>query len=236
LPWKEFKKRTPEEKKIGEFLKYNFGVKPKDFFFYKMAFLHKSVASDLGKESNERLEFLGDSILDAIVAGHLFNIYPNGNEGDLTRMKSKIVSRDNLSQLGQRLNLKPLIQYNAGQINTDTLCGNAFEAIIGALYLDQGYKKAQQIIIEKVLAKHIDFEAVKNEQMDYKSQLIIWSQKQKKKIEFKVVEEIDYGFKNEYKINLLIDKSLIAQGIGSSKKRAEQNASEKAWKTMFGDK
>ena len=238
LLWKSFKKSTPEDQEITLFLKKHFGIRPGNMYFYRKAFLHKSASIEIKegvKESNERLEFLGDAVLDAAIASHLFKNYPYDDEGDLTRMKSKIVSRAHLNQLGRKLDIEPLLKYNAGQINFDTLCGNAFEAIIGAIYLDHGYKKTKQIIIEKILNQHVDFDIVKNEQNDYKGQLIIWSQKEKKKIDFKVLEEKDYGYKNEYRVSLLINKEFISEGEGTSKKRAEQDASEKGWKKMFGE-
>lgn len=201
-------------------------------YLYQLAFRHKSVAKELHngiRISNERLEYLGDAILGAVVADLLFKKFPFQDEGFLTEMRSKIVSRVQLSKLARKLGLNTLIiSNNETKAQGKSINGDAFEAFIGAMYLDKGYIFSKKIIINRIINIHLDLDELVNHTINYKSKLIEWGQKEKKDIDFKVVEEIGEGFKKQYVVSLFIDGKPIESGRDYSIKGAEQMASEKA--------
>jgi ribonuclease-3 len=179
---------------------------------------------------NERLEFLGDAILDAVIAEYLYRIYPEQDEGFLTQLRSKIVKRKQLNKLAQKLGMSILIKSNTsmnqGQKN---ILGNAFEALIGAVYLDKGYLKTKKFIIDRILARYLDLEKLSQKESDYKSRLIEWAQKNKKEISFVSKEEINVGSRKMiFMSNVLIMDQSYGTGAGYSKKEAEQKAAEQA--------
>ena len=213
---------------IRQFIIVKFGVKPKTFKYYEEALRHKSIARDLDLPDNERLEFLGDAILDSIVAEDLFLRYQDIDEGKLTQMKSRMVSRDTLGQLGVKIGLVDLIKFVDGKyVRKATICGNALEAVIGAIYLDLGFSKTCTAI-QKIYAEHLNIEVIMNKNHDYKSQVLVWSQRSKQEIQFKLVKEEDLGFEKNYSFHILAGDQVIGEGEGSSKKKAEQNASKDA--------
>ena len=198
-----------------------------------MAFRHKSVAKELSngvRVSNERLEYLGDAILGAVVADLLFKKFPYKDEGFLTEMRSKIVSRSQLNNLSKKLGLTKLI--NSAN-DTKTVCksmnGDAFEAFIGALYLDKGYQFTRKIIINRIINIHLDLDELETQIVNYKSKLVEWGQKEKKSVDFKVVEEIGEGFKKQFLVRIFVEGEVIESGQDFSIKGAEQIASEKAF-------
>ena len=172
------KKKSKEELNLNRFIVKSFGYHPKDIQLFKRALTHKSIAHNSGQLSNERLEFLGDAILDAVIAEMLFQKYPNEDEGYLTKIKSKIVSRRTLSMIGEAMNIRALLLYNKGRsMKLETIEGNAFEALIGALYLDGGYATVKASINNHILLKYADLNQILQEEIDFKSKLFIWSQK-----------------------------------------------------------
>lgn len=209
------------------------GMLPLNSKLYRIAFTHKSSRlrlKDGTMVDNERLEFLGDAILDAVIAEYLYRIYPEQDEGFLTQLRSKIVKRKQLNKLAQKLGMSILIKSNTsmnqGQKN---ILGNAFEALIGAVYLDKGYLKTKKFIIDRILARYLDLEKLSQKESDYKSRLIEWAQKNKKEISFVSKEEINVGSRKMiFMSNVLIMDQSYGTGAGYSKKEAEQKAAEQA--------
>ena len=201
-----------------------------------MAFRHKSVAKELSngiKISNERLEYLGDAVLGAVVADLLFKKFPFKDEGFLTEMRSKIVSRSQLNNLSHKLGLDKLIHSSNDSKNIcKSMNGDAFEAFIGALYLDRGYLFARKIIINRIINVHLDLDELETQIVNYKSKLVEWGQKEKKSVDFKVVEEIGDGFKKQFMVKLFIEGEVVESGQDFSIKGAEQIASEKAFSKL----
>jgi ribonuclease-3 len=196
--------------------------------YFVKAVNHKSILSESKFESsNERLEFLGDAILDAVVAEHLFIKFPDENEGFLTKLKSKIVNRKTLSEIGKKMEIREVLNYNQSRaINLATIEGNALEAIIGAIYLDGGFDKAKQSLNNYVFRKNLDFNKLLTEEIDFKSKLFIWCQKKKLVIEFFVVSEINLNGIWHYEVKVAINNNEFGLGKGLSKKAAEQLAAK----------
>lgn len=155
-----------------------FGYRPNDLSLFRKALSHHSIVHNDDQNSNERLEFLGDAILDAVVAELLYQKYPGNDEGYLTKLKSKVVNRKSLSEIGERMQIRTLLQYNASRnLNLSSIEGNAFEAIIGAIFLDGGFDKAKKSLQNHVFRKFVDLNKLLEEEVDFKSKLIIWCQK-----------------------------------------------------------
>ena len=211
------------------FIRQNFGFKPKKIELYRQAFVHKSVAKKNTKGlklSNERLEFLGDSVISAIVSEYLFEKFPDKDEGYLTQMRSKIVSRKSLNSLGEKIGLEPLVKYLKGNFPYKSLLGNVFEALFGAIYLDKGYKKAKEVFIECILERYIDLENLETNNIDYKSQLLIYCQKNKLSLEFKTIKEESAKGSIQFTMGAFINGELKGQSTDLSKRSAEQAAAE----------
>ncbi|MAX81886.1 MAG: ribonuclease III [Crocinitomicaceae bacterium] len=247
LPWfsKNLKSNTFFQRIFGSFskekltpfqfhLKELLGYTPNDWEIYERALRHKSLFSKKG-ENNERLEFLGDSILDSIVAEYLFDTYPKRSEGFLTKMRSKIVSRKTLNELATRMELRELVQA-APEIKGDrtSLYGNALEALVGAIYRDQGYERTKEYVLKHILEKHLDLESLQTIESDYKSRLLEWGQKERIEVSFSI-EELPQTTKGEYRFKaaLTVGELHTASAIGTSKKRAEQQAAQIIWQEMF---
>ena len=230
IRWFSFRsdsKSKNELKLIRYFLK-KFGYRPKNIQFFKTALTHKSI-SNISKEleSNERLEFLGDTILDAVIADFLYHKFPDEDEGYLTKVKAKIVSRKNLSKIAQDMHLHEMLIFQKGRgINVETLEGNAFEAIIGAIYLDDGYLAAKKSIFNSVLRNYVDLPTLLENEIDFKSQLYIWAQKNRLTIEFELLKEEIVDGKWNYEVEIFNNANPYGRGKGSTKKIAEQAASK----------
>jgi ribonuclease-3 len=196
---------------------------------------HSSAATKIKpglKNSNERLEFLGDAILDSIVAHYLYNKYPTIAEGELTKMKSKVVRRENLNMIGYTLHVDEMLVLNLGrQEMHDSIVGNALEALIGAIYLDKGYNITRDIVLR--LLKQHGLDSKVHDDVDYKSKLHEWAQKYKRVISFKVVSHRNEGGASHYEIVLSIDDKEYGRGEGGSKKIAEQKAAKQANDALF---
>lgn len=221
-----FQKRTKEELEIIQFIFLRFGYKPKALIYFQRALTHKSVSTP-DVETNERLEFLGDAILDSVVAEFLYMKFPTEDEGYLTKIKSKIVNRRTLGDIGHEMELYKVMNYNNSRsIKLETIEGNAFEALIGAIYLDGGYAKAQRSIEDHIFRKYINLNQLLEEELDFKSKLFIWCQKNKLDIQFEVVSEQNFGHEWKYVVEVTINEKAYGRGTGSSKKKAEQVASK----------
>src|SRR5690554_3317571 len=183
--------------------------------------------------SNERLEFLGDTVLDVVIADYLYHKFPEEDEGYLTKVKSKIVSRKTLTTIAQSMRISDHIVYQTGRsIRLATLEGNAFEALIGAIYLDSGYEAAKKSIFHSVLRLHLDLPMLLEKEIDFKSKLYIWAQKNKLDIEFKLIKEEFNDGKWNYEIEVYINSNPYGRGRGESKKTAEQVASRETLQLM----
>jgi ribonuclease III len=182
------------------------------------------------KNSNERLEYLGDAVLSSVVADYLFRKYPLKDEGFLTEMRSKLVSRPHLNKLSQKLGLDKLIHsdQDSGSLYK-SINGDAFEALIGAIYLDKGYKFVTKVIINRIIKCHVDIDTLEKTEQNYKSVLLELAQKEKKPVDFKVVDQSGKGFHKQYAVEVSYDRRIIAKGYGFSIKQAEQNGAENAY-------
>ncbi len=209
------------------------GFKPKTIKYYRKAFTHRSmnIRDSKGNPFNyERLEFLGDAMLSSVIASHLYIEVPSGDEGYLTKMRSKVVSRKHLNELGKDLKLIELVQSKipAGQFG-DNIYGNLFEALIGAIFLDRGYKYCEKFIFKRIITPHLDIETLEGRVISYKSLLIEWCQKEKKKFNFNVYEDSGNDDVRHFSVKLSIDNKLISKGRATSKKKAEEKASKRAF-------
>ncbi|PWL32446.1 MAG: ribonuclease III [Fluviicola sp. XM-24bin1] len=212
---------------VVKFVEKSFGYRPRNLELFRRALTHKSIAHNNDEISNERLEFLGDAILDAVIAEMLFSLYPEEDEGHLTKIKSKVVSRRTLSLIGEEMEIGKVLRYNRGRsIKMATIEGNAFEALVGALYLDAGYLQVKKSLNEHILRKYIDLNQILEEEIDFKSKLFIWSQKNRLPLEFEVISEENLGSAWNYKVRVVINEQEFGRGSGSSKKKAEQAASK----------
>jgi ribonuclease III len=235
--WKfPFFRKNKNNLEIQAFIKKAFGYTPKDTAVYEQALRHSSAATKIKpglKNSNERLEFLGDAVIDSVVAHYLYNKYPLLPEGELTKMKSKVVRRENLNMVGYTLKIHELLDLNLGRQDMhDSIVGNALEAMVGAIYLDKGYNVTRDIVLT-LLKKH-GLDTKVHDDIDYKSKLHEWSQKQKRTIEFKVLSHRNEGGSSFYRVVLLIDGQERGMGEGGAKKSAEQNAAKEACAQIFG--
>lgn len=225
-----------DDKELFDSIKNIFGYYPGNIFLYKLALRHKSAAKEEShglKISNERLEYLGDAILGAIVADYLFKIFPYKDEGFLTQMRSKIVSRSQLNKLSRKLGLHNLIETQSNDSNHyRSINGDAFEAFVGAMYLDKGYEFSKKIIIDHVIKLGYDIDELQSTDFNFKSKLIEWSQKNKREIEFRLLGEEGNGYNKQYIVQIYIDEKPYKKGYDFSIKGAEQNASEKTWKVI----
>ncbi len=221
-----FKKKSKREVEITQFIAKCFGYRPRSLHYFERALTHKSIASEV-VESNERLEFLGDAILDSIIAEYLYTKFPHEDEGYLTKIKSKIVNRKTLGDMGHEMGLSKIMKYdNSRSIKLETIEGNAFEALIGAIYLDGGYRKAQHAIERHIFRKYLDLNQLLVEELDFKSKLYIWCQKNKLPLSFELVSEENLGHEWKYTVEVVINEQPFGIGIGTSKKKAEQVASK----------
>ena len=216
------------------------GFYPHDLSLYQQAVAHKSssIRLDNGKwVNNERLEFLGDAILDAIIADILYKKFENKKEGFLTNMRSRIVQRETMNKLGVELGLDKLLVSSTRNISHNTnIYGDALEALIAAIYLDQGYRVAKNFVFHTLIKEHLDIEDVVKNEVDFKSRLIEWGQKIKVDVRFDVIKS--YYDKNHNPIfhsNVSISDKEIATGVGYSKKESHQRAAEKALKLIDED-
>ena len=229
-----FKNYNEDEKRLIASVKMIVGSKPFNLKPYKIATQHTSVAKSVKKgfkESNERLEYLGDSVLGMVVADYLFQKYPFKDEGFLTEIRSRIVSRDSLNQLARTIGVPQIVKYDGKRKTPNShksLYGNTLEALIGAIYIDKGFMASRQFIIKKLLLPHFDIEELVKTTKNYKSKLIEWTQKNSKVSVFDHIETIDKGHFKEFIIQVLIDDEPIAKGQGLSKKKAEQDAAREA--------
>lgn len=225
--------RSEEDLELRSELKKLLNFSPKNINKYKKAFTHRSVhmTDSQGNPVNyERLEFLGDSILGSVIASYLYKKVPTGSEGYLTQMRSKIVSREHLNELGKDLELIRFVKSNIDKKTVgDNIHGNIFEALVGAIYLDKGYNFAQKFIYENVILPYIDIEKLEGKITSYKGLIIEWCQKQKKKYKFETYEDSGNETIKHFSVKVSIDGEQIAKGRATSKKKAEEQAAKRVY-------
>jgi ribonuclease-3 len=223
-----------DKREFGSRLKKILGFRPGNLMIYEVAFIHRSASfflPDGQRINNERLEFLGDSVLDMVLSDFLFEKYPDGSEGFMTKIRSRIVNRDVLNQLAVSMEINKLLVSNisTGHV-TKHLYGDALEALIGAIFLDKGLKKTKRFFIKSVLEKYLDLKTIVNTENDFKSLVFEWVQKKKNNLSFTYNEEYDFDLKKSvFTTTLCIGKEEFGKGQGDSKKEAEQEASRQAW-------
>ena len=221
------------DKNLHESLRNILGFYPTNISLYKLAFRHSSAAQIIKKgikDSNERLEFLGDSIIGTVVADYLFKKFPFKDEGFLTKMRSKMVSRQQHNQLAVKLGLNTFIEANNDRFGSkpSSINGDAYEALIGAIYLDKGYKFAQQFILTRIVNVFIDMDELETKEVDFKSKFIEWAQKEKKDFRFETLHDGAASIDKLFLLQLLIDNEVVGTAQHFSKKRAEQLVAEMA--------
>ncbi len=224
---------TKEEAAFYYELKKLLAFSPKDLSQYKKAFTHRSLklVDSKGLPFNyERLEFLGDAMLDAVIASYLYKKVPQGAEGYLTQMRSKIVSREHLNELGKDLNLIKYLYSNIAKKNIgDNIHGNIFEALIGAIYLDRGYNYCKKFVYEKVIVPYVDIPKLEGKITSYKGLLIEWCQKKKKTYSFESYEDSGNETVKHFSVKASIGGKLVGKGRATSKKKAEEQAAKRAY-------
>lgn len=216
------------------------GFFPRNLKIYQQALLHKSTSlrSEEGRPlNNERLEFLGDAILDAIVGDIVFKHFEGKREGFLTNTRSKIVQRETLNKLAVEIGLDKLVKYaSRSSSHNSYMYGNAFEAFIGAIYLDQGYERCKQFMEKKIFRHYIDLEKMSRKEVNFKSKLIEWSQKHKVEVSFELIEQfIDHENNPMFQTEVQIEGLPAGTGTGYSKKESQQNAAQMALQKLKSD-
>ncbi len=216
------------------------GFYPRNIHLYEQALLHKStsIRSEKGRPlNNERLEFLGDAILDAIVGDIVYKHFEGKRDGFLTNTRSKIVQRETLNKLAVEIGLDKLIKYSTRSSSHNSyMYGNAFEAFIGAIYLDRGYECCKQFMQKKIIEPYIDLDKLSRKEVNFKSKLIEWSQKNKMEVSFELIEQfLDKENNPVFQTEVRIEGILGGAGTGYSKKESQQNAAQMALKKIKGD-
>lgn len=233
-----FKKNTPQEKRLIDAIVQIVGAKPRNLAMFKLSLLHTSASQKINETdfrlSNERLEYLGDSILGAIVADYLYKKYPFKDEGFLTEIRSRIVNRESLNNLSKKIGLSDFIEHDQKHSyrSQSSMSGDALEAFVGAVYLDRGFLFCRKFIINRLLIPYVDVDKVVITNNNFKSILIEWAQSNNKKVEFEIVSKDSSKNNHEFMVQLLLDGEIKANAIGINKKKAEQAAAEKVCKEL----
>ncbi|MBE0678370.1 MAG: ribonuclease III [Bacteroidales bacterium] len=230
-----------DKKEFSSRLQRILGFKARNLVIYEMAFIHRSASYTLPdgtRINNERLEYLGDAVLDIILAEYLFGKFPNADEGTLTKIRSRLVNREILNQAAFKMGIDTLLVTHVVNNRVSRhLYGDALEALTGAIFIDKGYRKTRKFVIGKLMKTYIDLEKVIETDSDYKSLLFEWAQKEKKPVIFSFSEEYDFDQKQSlFSATLTIENKIMGKGSGTSKKEAEQEASQQAWEILSTEK
>ena len=234
-----FSHLSPDDKALSDYIYNILGFRPKNIALYQLAFTHKSKSEETVGDyhlSNERLEYLGDAVLELVVGDYLFRTYPTQAEGFLTEMRSRIVSRASLNKLAQKLGFDDYIKYKHENSSSGasflSLGGNVFEALMGAIYLDRGFLFSQRIIVDHIIRVHIDLDELQNTDINFKSKLLEWAQKRRKHLEFRLLDESMENHRKIFHVQIFIDNQGYAECSDFSLKRAEQIAAEKTYNML----
>lgn len=228
-----------KDKVLYTAIKNLLGFYPRNINLYKVALSHKSAPQVWLKGqqvNNERLEYLGDAVLSSVVADYLYKKFPYQNEGFLTEMRSRIVSRSRFNKLSLKMGLNKLIfQGNVSFTSSKSILGDTFEALIGAIYLDRGYNFTRKTIIRRIIDVHLDVDEIERTDTNFKSRILEYAQREKRQLEFKVMQEIGEGHRKQYLVELFLDNESVSRGQDFSIKAAEQIAAEKACEELLDD-
>jgi len=227
---KSTKASKKEDQKLIVAIRTIAGFTPSNLELYRLATLHISKAKEIDgfRESNERLEYLGDAILVAAVADYLFKKYPFKDEGFLTEIRSRIVNRESLNLLARKVGIHAIVQSDSrnNQLQ-NVILGNTLEAIVGAIYLDKGYLRCKKFVIDKLIQPYFNLNEVVNSKINFKSQIIEWCQRHNKSIRFEVITHQKGKSGKEFMAQIFLDDQPFGQGFGYTKKKAEQDAAQK---------
>jgi ribonuclease-3 len=221
------------EKEFVRRLRRLLGFTPAYLKLFQLAFQHKSSNHDqqkkhYGGQNNERLEYLGDAVLGTIVAEYLYNKYPTEDEGFLTKMRSKIVKRKSLNEIGSNMGLDEILStYNNTRI-AKSMLGNAVEALVGAVYVERGYEKTTKFIVRQMLQNYVDVDRLETYDDNYKSQLLEHCQKNGQKVDYAILKRFKQDKRDRFKVAVLVNGQRLAVGEDFNKKAAEQIASKRA--------
>jgi ribonuclease III len=226
--WKSFYKKSTDPT-FKKQLKGLLGYTPGNLSLYRTALTHRSV-KEMSDENNERLEYLGDAILSALVAEYLFKRYPYKEEGFLTEMRSKMVNRSQLNEIAVRMGLKKITVYNKSDISlkTSQIFGNTLEALVGAVYLDRGYKKSARWVTERIIMPHMYMDDLENLEINHKNKLYGWVNKNGKNLEFETINEHLENGRRLFTIAAVINGKIVGEGKAFNKKDASQIAAQAA--------
>ena len=223
-----FRRNFGIDKEYYRFVDDMFGFIPHNIELYKLALIHKSASQSIGGHhiNNERLEFLGDAVIESVTSDYLYIEFPDQNEGFMTQLRAKIVSRQSLNDIARKIGLDKYVVYNSsGNFTQKHIHGDAFEAMMGAIYLDQGYEFVNRLLINNIFYKHLSIEALTESETDFKSRLIEWCQKNHYSIEFRTSHEQGTPSGHpSFHSTVYIGGIAAGHGTGDSKKQAEQNA------------
>ena len=210
-------------------LEHLLGFSPSHIAYYRIALMHRSRPEEV-TDNNERLEFLGDAILGAIVAEYLFKKYPYQPEGYLTELRSKIVRRETMNNVALRMGLNKLVQYNQNDrgLSRSHIFGNALEALIGAVYLDKGFIKTRTFILNQIIRSYIDIDTMESTDTNFKNQLLSWAQRNNRVLTFDTIDEKMEGTRKLFIVGIVLDGEVAATGSGYNKKEAGQVAAKNA--------
>ncbi len=227
------KLRHRKNKKLSNALEPILGFKPKKIHYYERAFTHRSTnkKDEIGNPFNyERLEYVGDAILGAVVAHYLYVSILDANEGYLTKMRSKIVSRSHLNEIGKGLHLISLLDSKLENSKFgDNIHGNLFEALVGAVFLDRGYSMSEKFIFDSVIDPHVDINQLEGKVISYKSLMVEWCQKEKKRIKYTRCHDEGVDEVKHFSVTLEIDGKIIAKARATSRKKAEEKVSQRGY-------
>lgn len=228
MVWNIIKRKSAADKKLLNAIRNIAGFSPSNLELYKLATLHSSIGKPNSKglkDSNERLEYLGDAILGAAVADYLFKKFPYKDEGFLTEIRSRIVNREALNVLARKIGIGTIVQFdNKNSHLQQVILGNTLEAIVGAVYLDKGYLPCKKFVIDKLVIPYYDIDEVVNSNSNHKSRLIEWSQREGKSVRFEIQEVKKSNNRKEFTAQVLLDNESKGTGYGNNKKKAEQDA------------
>lgn len=225
-----FNRFFSSDKEFAHQIRELIGFTPSNLAVFKLAFRHSSFDPE-ANSNNERLEYLGDAVLDTIISTFLFKKYPKKGEGFLTETRSKIVSRKKLGEIAHTLGLQDYLAYNQNYVTVSpTMMGNALEALIGAVFVDAGYDKTKTFVMQQIIVPYIDLEVLQQTEFNYKSKLLEWSQKYNKDVKFELLEQkVVDGHNRVFTVGIKVDGKIVSKGNGKNKKTAQKEAARHAF-------
>ncbi|GAA4412519.1 hypothetical protein GCM10023187_39740 [Nibrella viscosa] len=231
--------RLESKKKLSRSIAHIIGERPSNLRLYQLALRHTSASKETNikgfRESNERLEYLGDAVLGMVIAEFLFKKYPYKDEGFLTEIRSRIVNRETLNLISRKIGLDDLIEYDGSRGRSmparTSMYGDALEALVGAVYLDKGFNFTRRFVLKELLV-HYDLEALVQTNVNFKSRLIEWAQREGKEVRFEIIQEKGNSHYREFIAQVTVNDEPFTTGSGYSKKKAEQAAAEKAFELL----